>query len=235
MVVTLFLFFFMRLFAEIGGRQDGCKESRCSAHGPVIRFLFRLKHQPNHCGYPGFEISCSEEKRTMLELPYSVKLSVQKINYTSQEIWVSGRDFCKNFNLSASPFQFMDTYGLDYMIFSCSESKANPYNHLIPTLCGFLPNNVVYRVSPDANLSHLDLSSCSVIYYFSIPCRSVSHGEYNQYSEYDVFMNWSRPACGDCEAKGKRCRLQESNIKEPEIECVDQPPKGTYFCATLVT
>ncbi|KAL6321106.1 hypothetical protein AAG906_012878 [Vitis piasezkii] len=206
MVVTLFLFFFMRLFAEIGGRQDGCKESRCSAHGPVIRFPFRLKHQPNHCGYPGFEISCSEEKRTMLELPYSVKLSVQKINYTSQEIWVSGRDFCKNFNLSASH----------------SKSKADPYKNLNPTHCGFLPNNLVYGVSPEASLSHLDLSSCSMIYYFSIPCWSVDLGEY---SEYNVVMNWSRPACGDCEAKGKRCRLQESNIKEPEIECVDQPPK----------
>lgn len=235
MVVTFFLFFFMRLFAEIGGRQDGCKESRCSAHGPVIRFPFRLKHQPNHCGYPGFEISCSEEKRTMLELPYSVKLSVQKINYTSQEIWVSGRDFCKNFNLSASPFQFMRTHRFDYIIFSCSESKADPYGDLMPTLCGFLPNNVVYGVSPDANLSHLDLSSCSMIYYFSIPCEYVYGDPSNQYSEYNVVMNWSRPACGDCEAKGKRCRSQESNIKEPEIECVDQPPKGTYFCATLVT
>ena len=114
MGISLFFFFlFMRLFAEINGgsQDDECKASRCSHHGPVIRFPFRLKHQPEHCGYPEFELSCSEEKLTILELPYSGKLWVKEINYVSQEIVVHYSDDCLqrqilNFNLSASPFTY---------------------------------------------------------------------------------------------------------------------------------
>ena len=93
MVFSLFLFLFMRWFVEIGASQDECKVSRCSDHGPVIRFPFQLKDQPYRCGYPGFEISCIEKKLTILELP-SVSLSVKKINYNSQEIIVHEPDFC---------------------------------------------------------------------------------------------------------------------------------------------
>ena len=89
----LFLFLFMRWFVEIGASQDECKVSRCSDHGPVMRFPFQLKDQPYRCGYPGFEISCIEKKLTILELP-SVSLSVKKINYNSQEIIVHEPDFC---------------------------------------------------------------------------------------------------------------------------------------------
>ncbi|KAL6320716.1 hypothetical protein AAG906_008716 [Vitis piasezkii] len=94
MGISLFFFFlFMGLFAEINGRSqdEECKASRCSHHGPVIRFPFRLKHQSDHCGYPEFELSCSENKQTILEPPYSLKLSVEKINYTSQEIIAKGK------------------------------------------------------------------------------------------------------------------------------------------------
>lgn len=218
----------MRLFVVTGGRQDECKESRCSGDGPVIRFPFRLKHQPERCGYPGFQISCSPDKQTILELPYSLNLSVTGISYTSQQIYVSERDFCKNFSLSASPFQFMDIIQENY-IFSCSESKADPSHDLIQALCGFSPNNPVYSVDPRYDLSSLDLSSCSMIYKSSFPW---SFGTYNGgYSEMSSSMNWSRPACGDCEAQGKKCRSKESNSKEHdhEIECVDQPPKGAYY------
>ena len=128
MVISLFLFLFMRWFVEIGKIQDECKVSRCSNHGPVIRFSFRLKDQTYHCVYPKFEISCIERKQTILELPYSVSLSLKKINYNSQEIIVHGLDFClqrqlQNLTLSASPFQFKlasSNYLVDYTFFNCS-------------------------------------------------------------------------------------------------------------------
>ena len=124
----------MRLMsAEINGDQsqyDECKATRCSHHGPVIRFPFRLKDQafPDYCGYPGFELSCSEEKRRIiLDLQYySVKFWVKKINYTSQEIIVRLADYCPqkqipDVNLFASPFQyFTENYLMeDLTIFKC--------------------------------------------------------------------------------------------------------------------
>ncbi|RVW87571.1 Rust resistance kinase Lr10 [Vitis vinifera] len=156
MGISLFFFFlFMRLFAEINGgsRNDECKASRCSHHGPVIRFPFRLKHQPEHCGYPEFELSCSEEKRTILELPYSGKLWVKEINYTSQRLF-SGQD---------------DYTYRNFSFFNCSESKIRSYAALAPSLTVF------------------------------------SQGNY--------FMNWLKPMCGNCEAKGNKCQRKKNNSR----------------------
>ncbi|THG15068.1 hypothetical protein TEA_019368 [Camellia sinensis var. sinensis] len=50
---------------------DECAVTRCGDDGPDIRFPFWLKdHQPNHCGYPGFQLSCSPTKDTLLDLPF---------------------------------------------------------------------------------------------------------------------------------------------------------------------
>ena len=113
-IPLLFFLLFMRLMsAEIKGDRslddDECMAWRCSHHGPVIWFPFRLKQQLDHCGLPGFELYCSEKKnQTILELSSnSVKLWVTKIDYTSQEIVTRLSDYCPqrqivDLNLSAS-------------------------------------------------------------------------------------------------------------------------------------
>lgn len=56
----------------------------------------------------------------------------------------------------------------------------------------------------------------------------LKNGDYS----YEVFLNWTRPARGDCQARGKR--LKESDVRqEPQIECVDQPPKGKLMYTFL--
>ncbi|KAJ6411046.1 hypothetical protein OIU84_007740 [Salix udensis] len=87
-----------------------CREERCKKHGPVIRFPFRIKgKQPDYCGYPGFDLSCTDRKETLLELPTSMKLYVNEIDYASQLIVARDPDEClpkqiRNFSLSRSPF-----------------------------------------------------------------------------------------------------------------------------------
>jgi len=66
------------------GLPDPCQEASCKKDGPAIRFPFRLKlkeKQPDDCGYPGFELSCTDRRETLLQLPNSVKLYVNKIDY----------------------------------------------------------------------------------------------------------------------------------------------------------
>uniref|UniRef100_A0A2N9H6V8 Protein kinase domain-containing protein n=1 Tax=Fagus sylvatica TaxID=28930 RepID=A0A2N9H6V8_FAGSY len=89
LLLCIFLFCLLLLVnaKEFGAELDECKETRCKHHGPTIRFPFWLKdHHPEHCRYPGFELSCTEDKDTMLELPRSVKLFVKHIDYTAQLI-----------------------------------------------------------------------------------------------------------------------------------------------------
>ena len=170
-IPLLFFFFFllfMRWFPEIDGgiQYDECKASRCSHHGPVIRFPFRLKDQPvpDHCGYPGFELTCSEEKRTILELPNSAKLWVKEIDYTSQMMigLYSDDEYCLlrrivNLNLSAFPFQFK--YSTPASFFNCSENKSESYGFLgsIPSTCS--SSDPIYFTYSLDSLSEVDLVS----------------------------------------------------------------------------
>lgn len=47
----------------------GMASNPCSHQGLFVQFPFWLKDQPYHCGYPGFELSCTQNNQTMLELP----------------------------------------------------------------------------------------------------------------------------------------------------------------------
>ena len=232
-----FFFLFMRLLAEISGgsqHDEYCKAARCSPPaGPVIRFPFWLKHrQPDHCGYPGFELSCSEKNQTLLELPsYSAKLWVKKINYTSQEMIVRHLDdYCLQrqhhiLNLSASPFHFSYDYSIsidDFSFFNCSENKASD-QLIISIPCSFLSSNYnpVYATPSYVYLTDVNLTSCRKIFNATLQ-------EFILDGEYEFSMNWSNPICGNCEAQGNKCqRKMKSNSTEPEIECIQKPAKGT--------
>lgn len=84
--------------------QDECSPTSCGGDlGIVIQFPFWLKDsQPDFCGYPGFELSCSSNNTVVLELqlpvksrtislmfPVSIKVSVLDINYKSQLMKIS--------------------------------------------------------------------------------------------------------------------------------------------------
>ena len=239
MVLPLF-FLFLRLSAQIGANQDECKVPSCSPHGPAIKFPFRRKDQPYHCGYPGFVISCTEKNQTILELPYSVKLSVDQINYKSREIVVHDPEFClqrqlQNLTLSAYPFQLIPdssnslrVYSIhDFTFFSCSPNKEYRYPFMsIP--CRFPHGTPVYAVSSNSYLDELDLSSCHKLYSLSLP-YSMFNGEYNFY------FTWSESICRNCEKTGKNCRLKSnSNSKRPETECIPIPVKGTILNSNLL-
>ncbi|KAL6321140.1 hypothetical protein AAG906_012912 [Vitis piasezkii] len=225
-ILSLFSLLPVTILAENVVSQDECMVlSNCSEQGPLIRFPFRLKDQPDHCGYPGFELSCTEKKQTLLDLPYSVKLLVKKINYTAQEIGVQDPDDClprqlQNLDLAASPFQFKlensrDYFG-DFTFVNCSVNKSANQCNLRSIPCLSVPGNLVYAILSNADLGDFDLSSCRKIYNISLPYRM---------SNNSFPMSWSKSICGKCEAEGKKCRLKSNNT-EPVTECIEKPKTG---------
>ncbi|KAL7229970.1 hypothetical protein ACSBR2_008507 [Camellia fascicularis] len=126
------------------------------SNGPNIRYPFRLKdnqqqQQPDHCGYPGFDLSCDHENHTMLELPFSVKVAVKEINYISQLIHTYDPHDCfpqllQNLNLSTttSPFQLAMNENSNYSFFSCSSTKPISYNLI--TCLSSDPNHKPYEL-----------------------------------------------------------------------------------------
>ena len=210
---------------------DPCPESWCRKDGPAIRFPFKLKDDPSitfpfklkdgpslddHCGYPGFELSCTNKKETLLQLPNSVKLYVDEIDYASQLIIARDPDEClpkqlRNFSLSRSPFGSGYKGLSNYSFFNCTSSKGDGYN--LDCLSG---PGYIYAYTSDYSISYTDLTNCTKLYNrSSVPSEIVE-------LENTLHLNWSTPDCGRCEQHGKFCRRKNSSAII-EIECYDKP------------
>ncbi|XP_078154060.1 rust resistance kinase Lr10-like isoform X1 [Carex rostrata] len=72
------------LLVLVHGKQtyfkDNCRPSRCSKHGPIVRYPFRLDTHAPHCGYDTLILSCSGNN-TVLTLPSSDNYNVTSIDY----------------------------------------------------------------------------------------------------------------------------------------------------------
>lgn len=200
-----FIFFVVVVFSGLEASEDQCEESSCSHHGPTVRFPFWLNgYQSHHCGYPGFELSCTDRKETVMELPFSGKFFVQSIDYKSQLVDVRDPNGCifrrlLHFNFSASPFQqsprLYDHYPDDSprpsitpcVLFNCSSTISVP------------PDNAygyAYAYDEGTLINCLSISGYPV-YAFSVrgsldallylqSCSSVTTISLSYLSEYDV-------------------------------------------------
>uniref|UniRef100_A0A7N2RF23 Wall-associated receptor kinase galacturonan-binding domain-containing protein n=1 Tax=Quercus lobata TaxID=97700 RepID=A0A7N2RF23_QUELO len=86
--------FFGKVKRDLGKCHNRSSELRCGYHGPAIRFPFQLKdRQPDQQrGYPGFDLYCSDNNHTVLELPTSVKTpyvycKVTDVEFCFCDIW----------------------------------------------------------------------------------------------------------------------------------------------------
>ncbi|CAA2957840.1 rust resistance kinase Lr10-like [Olea europaea subsp. europaea] len=158
-------------------------------------------------------------------LPFSVQFSIQEIDYKNQLINISQVFGCfprllPILNLSASPFQFLDAYSINYTFFNCSKIKRDNLDDMIPVPCLSSKDCDVYTVYSDFFLYELPIQSCSKMFDIqSIP--------------YDVFYNpssfqlkWSRPSCGHCESNGKHCRLKKDSSILDDTECYSSKTEG---------
>ncbi|KAJ6294892.1 hypothetical protein OIU76_022889 [Salix suchowensis] len=211
---------FMLVLVGHGARlDDPCQEARCRKDGPSIRFPFRLKdNQPDHCGYPGFELSCKDRKQTLLQLPNSVKLYVDKIDYASQLIIARDPDEClpkqlRNFSSYGSPFK--STMGLsNYSFFNCTSRKGDGYENWYLD-CLSRPGYNIYAYTSDNSISYTDLTNCTKLYNLSsVPSETFE-------MKNTLHLNWSTPDSGRCERRGKFCRRNSS--ASLETECYDKP------------
>ncbi|KAK8677348.1 hypothetical protein V6N13_142892 [Hibiscus sabdariffa] len=221
MVIILFHLFLVSSAVAVGLHPpspypDGCQPTSCKRGGPSVRFPFRLKGlQPDHCGYSWFNLTCNNDHNTVLELPQSVKLLVKRIDYKNQRIQVYAEDGCvqnqlQNLRLSLSPFNLSS--GPDYdrqpgnkTLFECSDggqSNINDYYN-IPCLS---TNPGFYIKYTDSEFASTDLLHCRK----TMDLRQVPEGLISDRSNI-FYFNWSRPACGFCEARRQGCRRNDTN------------------------
>ena len=213
-IVIPSLLLFVLFIVDIGEGHNSCPGLQCG-NGPPIRFPFRLKdRQPDqHSGYPGFDLYCSHNNNTVLELPTSVKAFVKNIDYKSQLIEVTDSDNCfprkiLRLNLSSSPFQFTN-YLSNYSLFSCTPDTE--YSYQVPCLNS--ASTSVLAFPSDEDIDDLPVLSCTKMY-------TVSSVSYHIWSSPSLELTWSGPKCGHCAGKCKICRF-ENNSNDLKTECFD--------------
>ncbi|KAJ6420622.1 hypothetical protein OIU84_028050 [Salix udensis] len=199
MVACLFYVLFV-VFVAGHGAGLNCTGS-CGNSGPDIRFPFRIKdEQPDHCGYPGFDLSCSDDNSTVLELPTGVSLLIEEIDYRHRLVYARDPLGCfprqrLNFSLGASRFQIKNDWPDDWTLFNCSSNeKRSSYVYKIPCLSAF--NHDVYYVSSSHTISDSGLLSCTKMHnIYGFTYRMLDE------ENYRLTISWFNPTCGSSEAE----------------------------------
>ncbi|XVF33638.1 hypothetical protein REPUB_Repub17cG0185100 [Reevesia pubescens] len=162
-VISSHLIFFL-LHLCLGYARKNCPVAACREDGPAVRFPFWLKgRQPETCGYPGFELSCSKKNQTLIEFPTSGKFLVTKISYENQYIDISDPGRCiaqrlMRLNVTGSPFTIF--WSENFTLLNCSSRVEGQDLAAIGCLSSSTRN--VYAAHASMAMS-LDLSSCGFI------------------------------------------------------------------------
>lgn len=225
-ISSFFFFFSFCLFITVllpllAVGLDDCAETRCRKHGPTIRFPFKLKHvHAQHCGYPdpGFELSCDHSGNTVMELPHSLQLQVDRIDYEFQNIFLFDPHDCLSgktllyLNLSQSPFQYSNTHLTNYSLFNCSTSN-DPETVDASFSCLGVPGHGIYGIP----------SFMSMDEFPSPFCVKFKETSYSLFVDSKILqLYWSRPSCSNCEAQGQICSFKNHNITQG-VECLSRP------------
>lgn len=225
-VIIISSFEFFLMIVLVAGKEAGekeCRVTRCAENEPEIRFPFRLKDsQPAHCGYPGFDLSCTSSNETALELPnVPMKFFVEYIDYEFQMFGVSSQVECgfqkqnlELLSLRTSPFQFIFP---GTTLFNCSSNSQTlgPSDFRSETPCIANHKHFVRAYSSNDDMSNAlpELVTCTkMIEISSVPPEIFTTNSL-------VALRWLKPSCEHCEAKGKRCRLKKNGTEIDETEC----------------
>ncbi|KAL1550689.1 rust resistance kinase Lr10-like [Salvia divinorum] len=232
--MKVFLLTFISIFHLVVS-QNECLPATCGPYAPLVRFPFWIKgHQPEHCGYPGFGLSCNEStadldlqfpvtaSTTNVMLPLNMTVAVWNIDYKAQKMLVNYvrprsclPEKLPTVNSSASPIFEAEAigYGEGSTLFNCS----NAANYEKVACLSSRRYKVIDYGSVYDITSLPPYSSCFKMYSISyVPDRALTGGDDESGSRF--YLKWSRPCCDKCEAQGDYCRLENSSAAE-ETEC----------------
>ncbi|XP_027933154.1 putative RING-H2 finger protein ATL21A [Vigna unguiculata] len=204
-------------FAVAYASSDCQYYSWCSDNNILIRFPFQIQGlQHPYCGYPGFQLTCSNDSKTVITLPYMGKFFVRNINYLRQEMQVYDPDDCLpkrllSLNLSASPF--IVTSLRNYTLFSCPTPHTG--SQFIPIDC--LSNSTSFvSAIPSLNFTTSLPDSCHVLKKLSFPVAYQQNFSDDLLSG-DLLLTWSSPDCRYCESQQALCGFQ--SINSDQVSC----------------
>lgn len=215
-----------------------------------IEFPFYLRgsnNESDRCGYPGFEVSCNDQKQALLTFQHGGEFVVTGISIEQQRVWINDPDEClprrylQNINLTDSPFQLDKSRDFENLLFlNCTKSEVeeSSFDPLQRIAC--LSNDqftIIYTMNSPFQWNlprcHEIIGSALVpIIDHSQNLRRIWEGLHS-----DIILQWDKPLCGNCEAD-QRCGF--STDTGLDVSCYDDRnvPSGqgiyTYILSCLI-
>ncbi|KAK4483530.1 hypothetical protein RD792_010727 [Penstemon davidsonii] len=235
---TIIFFFTFLLFQTIQARNE-CPSRFCGKNQFAIRFPFLLQgHQPQNCGYPGFNLSCTSQKpEVVINIPDSGDFLVGDINYMIQEIQLFDPNGClpkrlMSLNLSSSPFTF--TYSQNFTFLSCPIDLVMKSRLTTIDCLG----NSTASVVATSSMDHVKaMNMCSTIVSMPIPVSWPHRNEWLAFDfKEDLRLTWDVPNCVDCESKGGICGFQNSTSNQTHcfIDTITGQSRGLQIFRIIV-
>ncbi|ESW19297.1 hypothetical protein PHAVU_006G112600 [Phaseolus vulgaris] len=220
MMFLKLLFHFFILFAVAYASSDCQYYSWCSDNNILIRFPFQIQGQQHpYCGYPGFKLTCSNDSKTVITLPYTGKFFVRNINYLRQQMQVYDPDDCLpkrllSLNLSGSPFIVASSLR-NYTLLSCPTRHTG--SQFIPIDC--LSNSTSFvSAIPSVNFTNSLLQSCHVLKKLSFPVLGPNQETFrDELLSGDLLLAWHAPDCRYCESQEAMCGFE--SINSDQVRC----------------
>ena len=139
--IALFISYYTPTILVLGKQRflKDCPPLRCSKHGPIVRFPFRLDSHAPHCGYDTLILSCSGGN-TVLTLPSSGDYNVTSIDYKKSMLAITRYSWTLNCSWSqiAEPnvigSLFIRPFPVDVSWLDCSDHGSR--NRPIPSQLG---------------------------------------------------------------------------------------------------
>ncbi|GMH29766.1 hypothetical protein Nepgr_031609 [Nepenthes gracilis] len=195
--------------------------SNYSCGGQLIRFPFGVVdgNQSVRCGYPGFELTCSNQSQPLLDLRSSGEFAVQEIDYINQLVLIADPSGCLpkrilNLNLSDSPFTGVENR--EYSFIKCTNLSSSSTLPVISCLSG---DNYSVIVAYQKEFADFLLESMECNEFKTVSAPNMLWSDYpNGYPvgsdligpDY-LQLTWSVPECGICEANGEFCGFKNGS------------------------
>ncbi|XP_062002584.1 rust resistance kinase Lr10-like [Rosa rugosa] len=230
-----------------------CPISHCSNAGPVIKFPFRLQHDPLHCGHPDFEVSCSSfDNKTMMKLSSSSGLFIiHGIDYLWRRFSVYDADGCLpkrllNFTIASSLIQppsdttvqtdcnfsyaYEELYNFTLLNCSTTQNFSRGSNYYMPIRCLSVPGHhqvLAFRSSASIGDLPFPASACSTLKpNFYVPVQRVSGTSEQCELDSVLLLEWEPLPDFQVPACQNCTAEREScqfNYTRNQMECYDYP------------
>ncbi|XP_073133135.1 putative RING-H2 finger protein ATL21A [Henckelia pumila] len=189
--ILLEIIFFVSLLTQTTSHAEtnSCQPSKCNLKSSEIRHPFRIQGlHPQHCGLPGFQLFCQQEK-TSINFPDYGDLAVKSIFYDSKRLELVDPRNCVhevflNLNLSRTPFRYYHVLK-QYKYIKCSSKIPSPLVQFVPCLStdDSVHGNYVYTVE----LSFAVPGYCTTVKSVGIP---FSYSSYLSDDSFGLELTW---------------------------------------------